>query len=93
MSCYIERTNLIQAIQQLKQSSYTILASALDKTARPIQAFLPQQKVALIIGNEGAGICEEVCTLADEKIYIPIQKTQSLNAGIAAGILMYHFAR
>ena len=47
-------------------------------------------KVALVIGNEGRGISDSVRTLCNKFIYIPISNDcESLNAGVAASILMY----
>lgn len=47
-----------------------------------------------LIGNEGNGLTEETAALADTKIRIPMcGKIESLNAAMAAGILMYEAAR
>ncbi|MCD7032829.1 RNA methyltransferase [Metabacillus sp. GX 13764] len=46
---------------------------------------------ALLIGNEGSGVSEELLGLTDQNLYIPIHgQAESLNAAIAAGILLYH---
>lgn len=50
--------------------------------------------VALIIGNEGNGVSQELCQMADIKLRIPMDgKIESLNASVAAGILMYEIKR
>ena len=47
-------------------------------------------KIALIIGNESKGIREEIMKLASSRIAIPMAgKAESLNASVAAGILIY----
>jgi len=49
---------------------------------------------AIAIGNEGNGISEELLDKADIKIRIPMEgRTESLNASVAAGILMYERIR
>lgn len=49
---------------------------------------------AFLIGNEGNGLTEEASRAADHLIRIPMQgKVESLNAAMAAGILMYEAAR
>ena len=49
---------------------------------------------AFFIGNEGNGLTDETTALADEKIIIPMEgKTESLNAAMSAGILMYEAHR
>ena len=49
---------------------------------------------AFLIGNEGKGLTPEGASCADEWIRIPMQgRLESLNAAMAAGILMYEAAR
>lgn len=49
---------------------------------------------AFLIGNEGNGLTEEAAAAADRLIRIPMQgQVESLNAAMAAGILMYEAAR
>ncbi len=50
--------------------------------------------IALVIGNEGNGVSEELSEAADIKVHIPMAAgTESLNAAVAAGILMYERVR
>ncbi|MGC1597951.1 MAG: TrmH family RNA methyltransferase, partial [Candidatus Acidiferrales bacterium] len=50
--------------------------------------------VAIFIGNEGSGLLPEVEHAADARISIPIaESVESLNAGIAASIVLYEAAR
>jgi TrmH family RNA methyltransferase len=50
--------------------------------------------IALIIGNEGNGVSREIMEQADLRVRIPMAgKLESLNASVAAGILMYEAAR
>ncbi len=50
--------------------------------------------LALVIGNEGSGCSPGLIRKADLKVYIPMGgKLESLNASVAAGILMYEAAR
>ena len=50
--------------------------------------------IALIIGNEGSGISRELIECSDLKIKIPMHgNIESLNASVAAGILMYEAVR
>ncbi len=49
---------------------------------------------AFLIGNEGKGLTEEASALADIKVKIPMcGKVESLNAAMAAGILLYEAYR
>jgi len=52
------------------------------------------EPVALLVGNEGSGLPEEVERSADARIHIPIASgTESLNAAAAAAVLFYEAAR
>lgn len=54
--------------------------------------FKKDQKIALLLGNEGEGVANNLLAQVDQKIKIPIWgKAESLNVGIAAGILLYYF--
>lgn len=46
-------------------------------------------KMAVVLGNEGNGVSEEVNSLNLNNIYIPMQNTESLNVAIAGSIIMY----
>lgn len=46
-------------------------------------------KLAIVLGNEGNGISNEVFNIIDKNIYIPMQATESLNVSVAGGIIMY----
>ena len=46
-------------------------------------------KTALVIGSEGRGLSAEVAAMCDRTYYIPIKNVESLNAAVAAGILMF----
>ncbi|WP_010099082.1 TrmH family RNA methyltransferase [Ornithinibacillus scapharcae] len=82
--------NLIERIDDLKNDGYRIWASALTNS-KDYHSIKATSKIALIMGNEGAGIQEQLLNMADEMIKIPIYgKAESLNVSIAAGILMYH---
>ena len=50
--------------------------------------------IALVIGNEGSGVSNEIRQAADSKVRIPMEGTiESLNAAVAAGLLMYESVR
>ncbi|WP_099158711.1 TrmH family RNA methyltransferase [Virgibacillus ndiopensis] len=89
----IFQEDLLKKIPELKCDGFTICASAL-KDATLFSEAVIDGKIALIVGNEGAGISEEILALADTVMKIPIKgKAESLNVSVAAGILMYHLTR
>jgi TrmH family RNA methyltransferase len=53
-----------------------------------------RRPVAFLLGNEGAGLPHEVITAADLRVGIPMHgSVQSLNVGVAAGVLLFEAAR
>ncbi len=66
-----------------------LIATAMDAEKAYYDCDL-ERDAAIIIGNEGNGISPELISRADEKISIPMAgNTESLNAAVAGGILMY----
>lgn len=85
--------NLGDTITDLKANGILVYASMLDKTAKQLQDFEKEPQLGLVIGNEAHGVSDFVANLSDEKLYIPIKgQAESLNAAVAAGIMIYHFA-
>ncbi len=84
------QADLSVEINELKANDYEVWAAALEDS-ESYQNVEVNNRVALIIGNEGAGISSDIIAQADKNIKIPIYgRTESLNAGIAAGVLMYY---
>lgn len=82
----IVRKKLIEIIPKLKENGYTIYATTVNGNGY----FENDSKIALVIGNEGNGIKEDILNLCDKNITIKMNKDcESLNAGVAASILMY----
>lgn len=72
----------------LKGEGYTIAAAALGGSAF-YQTNLPRRTI-LLIGNEGSGISSKLLSIADITVTLPMHGgAQSLNASIAAGIMIY----
>lgn len=72
---------------------FTVFGAMLDESAKRLGNVKFPEKTAIIIGSEGSGVSSEIAGLCDEKIYIPIQGAESLNAATAAAILMWELGR
>lgn len=84
----IIRRNLEEIIPVLKNLGYKIVGTDVNEgnDVRNIS----KENAAIIIGNEGNGMSENIKKLCDEFINIKINKScESLNAGVAASIIMY----
>ena len=87
------RTKLAESIPLLKQHGMRVLATSSHK-GKPLQEVDFTGPSMIVIGNEGAGVPQELLGLADERITIPhSERVESLNAGIATSILLYEAAR
>ena len=86
-------TNLVQTIEELKKNGYWVVGTALENSVdyRDIDY---SGKIALVIGNEGSGISRLVAKSCDFIAKIPMYgTTNSLNASVAAGIMIYEVVR
>ena len=83
--------NTLDAIRQLKQKSYHILAVEQAENSIPLhQLHLENQRYAVIFGNEVKGIDQAVMDYCDSCIEIPQFGTKhSLNVSVAAGIVIW----
>ena len=59
----------------------------------PLKEIKAEDKVAVILGNEGNGVSKELQALELDAIYIPMQNTESLNVAIAGTIIMYELSK
>lgn len=85
-------TNLSQTLDKLKEKGYWIFGTDMDGTPSP--KWKTSGKLALIIGSEGKGVSHNIKKQVDEMITIPMDgHVQSLNAGVAAAVLMYEVYR
>lgn len=82
------RTNIIEYIPKLKDAGYKILVS--DVVSGKDIKNENGNNIALVLGNEGKGVHENIKELCDEVINIKMDKAcESLNVGVAGSILMY----
>jgi len=83
-------TSDLEAIAVLKDKGYHMVVTDLKTQFRYDEKSAYKPKNCLVIGNEGSGVSEEIKALADVKVKIPIYGlAESLNASVAAGILIY----
>ena len=88
----IECEDLLETLKEVKRNKFKILVSSL-KESNSIYNVKYNKKV-LVIGNEANGVSKEVQELANEKVKIPmLGKTESLNASVATGIMIYEYVR
>ncbi len=81
-------SNLVNAINYLKDHGYFIYAADMDGIDYHCISY--NDKKVLVIGNEGKGISNVVKASSDVVVKIPMKgQINSLNASVSAGILIY----
>jgi tRNA G18 (ribose-2'-O)-methylase SpoU len=82
-----------ETIKHLKQKNVKIISTAADSRENISLADL-KGPVAILVGNEGAGLPEEVIKLTDEQVRIEMPGlAESLNVGISAAVILYEVIR
>ena len=85
----IIRRELIEFIKNLK-GNYQILATNLSGGKDIKNGLEKNEKLCIIMGNEGNGVRPEILALSDEYIYIKMSSLcESLNVGVATSIILY----
>lgn len=89
----IIEADLEEFIPKIKENGYKIFVTdVLNGNSLYEEKF--DGLCAIVMGNEGVGVNEDIKALRDEALYIPIDKTcESLNVGVATSIILYEMAR
>lgn len=86
----IARTNLAQAMRQLKERGVWIVGLENSPQAQRIDQVDFQPPVAVVVGNEGSGLRRLVRESCDYLVRIPMRgRTESLNAAVAGSIALH----
>lgn len=89
------RRNLEAELIKLKENGYCVYTTDVEE-GEDIQSIEVGEstKIALIMGNEGNGVRDEVSSFAEKKIYIKTNPiVESLNVGVATSILLYELSK
>ena len=88
----IECENLENTLKEVKKHKFKLVVTSLQ-TEKSLYDINFDKKL-IVIGNEANGVEQKIQDLADEKIKIPmLGKTESLNASVATGIVLYEYVR
>ena len=82
--------SLPDLIEAMQYNGRRVFCAELRENAKSLNEIDLRTTDAIIIGNEGHGIPEEISRLCDSSVYIPISpNTESLNASVAAAVFMW----
>ena len=88
----IECEDLTKTLKEIRKHKFKLVVTSLqtDESLYDINF----DKKVIVIGNEANGVSKDIQDLSDEKIKIPmIGKTESLNASVATGVVLYEYVR
>jgi len=90
---FYQAEDFYETLYRIKENGITLFAAHLQGMAYDTEGCF-KKKCAFMIGNEANGLSERASAMADELIKIPMcGKLESLNAAVAAAILMYEALR
>lgn len=88
----IQSEDLVKTLKNMKKHKFKVMVTSLQTDNNMYD--MSYNKKVVVIGNEANGVSDEVLEIADEKIKIPmLGKTESLNASVATGIIIYEYVR
>ncbi len=91
-SCPGEVASLAEELYAFRERGYSVVSSELG--GADFYGSSPVPPVVLVIGSEGNGVSEEVSAAATHRLALPMRGgAESLNAAVAAGIMMYELSR
>ena len=87
------RAKLPDALTQMREQGLRLIATSSHK-GTPLPEAMLSGALAIFIGSEGAGLPRDLMAQMDELVAIPHSASvESLNAGVAASIVLYEIAR
>ncbi len=88
----LECENLSKTLEEIKKKGYDVVVTDLD--AKKSIYDINLEKKVVVIGNEANGVSKNVKNIANIKTIIPmLGKTESLNASVATGVILYEYVR
>ncbi len=78
------------AIEQLRREDWHIVALEQSEKSISLEHYTAPEKVCLIVGHEVLGVSEDILSVCDDIVHIPmLGKKNSLNVAVAAGIALH----
>ncbi len=91
--CFFCEGKITDELMSMKEEGFTLYAAHLQGSADYRE---PEYngKIGILIGNESAGLSDEVTEICEKKVRIPMSgELESLNAAVSAALLMYEVRR
>lgn len=84
-------SGLTACFSNLRSKGYKVFATSPDSSSISIENLNPNEKIALVFGNEHEGVSKDVIRNADGLVHIPMLGfTESFNISVAASLFLHH---
>ena len=80
-----------EEIKSLQNKGYFIMATDLKASKPPHEIDVKDKKFVIVMGNEARGVSKDIIDVSDVRVRLEMSEIDSLNVGVAGGILMYLF--
>ena len=88
------RRSLSPVLKKLKASSYRLVGLEQTTNSRNIHEFKFDRRTALVVGNERLGLTDDVLSLLDDTVEIPVYGLPySFNVATATSMALYEYCR
>ncbi|KRE36085.1 RNA methyltransferase [Janibacter sp. Soil728] len=89
-----QAANLVRALEDYRKAGFFVIGLDMEGDVELPGLDLATSALVVVIGSEGKGLSRLVRETCDQIVSIPMSSaTESLNAGIAAGVTLYEIAR
>jgi len=82
--------NMVRSLEKLKQRGFWVSGAVVEDGQAPWD-FDPGEKIALVLGSEGAGARRGVQAVFDHRVCVPMAVPGSLNVSVAGALLLYEW--
>lgn len=87
-------TTTQEAIAEARQQGMGIIALEQNEKSLPYNTQVPEENIALVVGEETQGIQKDILELCDTVLEIPMRgKKESLNVSVATGVVLYEILK
>ncbi|HEV2089383.1 MAG TPA: RNA methyltransferase, partial [Cryptosporangiaceae bacterium] len=87
-------TNLTRTVKLLQDRGFTVIGLDADGDTSLDDLVVGQEPLLIVVGSEGRGMSRLVGETVDRRVSIPMSDaTESLNASVAAAVVLAHVAR
>lgn len=93
---YEQINNIAELTDFLKDNTYTLIALEITDDSIPVFEYksAPDEKIALIIGEESSGVSKDILNLVTATVHIPMHgNNSSMNVATATGIALYELTK